>query len=264
MSTVVFVHAHPDDEALLTGGTMAGLAARGHRVVLLTATDGAAGLAGGDLATGALAAVRRRELGRAAAALGCARSELLGYADSGSGETPEPGGFASRPVAEVAGRVAELLRQEAADAVVGYDPAGGYGHRDHQQVHRVVRAAAGLAGTSRVLEATVDRRALQRALRVAAPLTRGAADFRPARFADAYTAAAAITHCVTVRAGVTAKRHAMQAHLSQTTGGGDLRSLERFLRLPDPLFGLIFGREWFVEVGRPVPRRRLRDVLVPA
>jgi LmbE family N-acetylglucosaminyl deacetylase len=250
MSTVVFVHAHPDDEALLTGGTMAMLARRGHRVVLVTATDGAAGLSSGDWASsGDLGARRRAELHMAAAALGCARTELLGYRDSGSGPCPPPGSFAATPVAGPAAALAELLLDERADIVVGYDAAGGYGHPDHRQVHCVVRAAAQLAGTPRLLEATVDRRALQRVLRLAAPFVHNAPAFRPERFAGLYSDPADITHTVDVRRFIDQKRTALRAHASQATADGERRALARFLHLPRPLFTLCFGREWFVEVG---------------
>ena len=84
MSTLLAFHAHPDDEALLTGGTLARAAAEGHRVVLVTATDGARGLAGAADGRGAtLARTRHAELLASAAALGCARVVWLGYADSG-------------------------------------------------------------------------------------------------------------------------------------------------------------------------------------
>ena len=81
--TVVSFHAHPDDEALLTGGTLAMLAAAGHRVVIVVATAGALGLSGEGLAPDALAERRSAELDRSAAALGSARVVRLGYADSG-------------------------------------------------------------------------------------------------------------------------------------------------------------------------------------
>ena len=58
VTTLVFLHAHPDDEALLTAGTMARAAAEGQRVVLVVATDGAEGLASSDMAAGGLAARR--------------------------------------------------------------------------------------------------------------------------------------------------------------------------------------------------------------
>ena len=77
-------HAHPDDEALLTAGTLAKAAAQGHRVVLVTATAGEVGLASSAFGTAdVLAGHRLEELHRSAAAIGAARVELLGYADSG-------------------------------------------------------------------------------------------------------------------------------------------------------------------------------------
>jgi LmbE family N-acetylglucosaminyl deacetylase len=249
MSTIVFFHAHPDDEVLLTGGTMALLAARGHRVVLVTATAGEAGLTGPSRSSddgASLGPVRTGELHEAAEILGCARTVLLGFPDSGSTSTPAPGSFAAIGPDEPAAALAQVLMDERADAVTGYDPAGGYGHPDHVQVHRVARAAAALAGTPVLFEATVDRRALQRALRIAAPFTRGAPDFRAARFDQLYTAHDEITDTVDVRAFAEQKRAAMRAHASQTTGDSGIRTLDRFLNLPLPIFRLVFGREWFV------------------
>src|ERR1044072_7500308 len=82
--TLVAFHAHPDDEALLMGGTLARLAAEGHRVVLAVATDGEAGAAASSYrSAGRLAAHRRDELERSAAALGCARVVRFGFKDSG-------------------------------------------------------------------------------------------------------------------------------------------------------------------------------------
>lgn len=89
--TIVAFHAHPDDEALLTAGTMARLASEGHRVVLVFATDGGAGLAADALRSDGLLGERRlAEAHRSATALGVARVEWLGYADSGSGPEPDP------------------------------------------------------------------------------------------------------------------------------------------------------------------------------
>ena len=80
--TLVAFHAYPDDEALLMGGTLARLAAEGHRVVLAVATDGEAGAAAsGYRAGGGLAAYRRTELDRSAAVLGCARVVRFGFKD---------------------------------------------------------------------------------------------------------------------------------------------------------------------------------------
>jgi LmbE family N-acetylglucosaminyl deacetylase len=77
MATVVAFHAHPDDEAVLTGGTLARAAAAGHRVVIVTATDGRMG--------NELDRTRMNELRSSAEILGASRVECLGYADSGYG-----------------------------------------------------------------------------------------------------------------------------------------------------------------------------------
>src|SRR5947208_12803701 len=79
--TLVAFHAHPDDEALFTGGTLARCSAEGHRVVVVTATAGELGLTGAGAAD--LGATRSAELDAAAAALGVARVVHLGYGDSG-------------------------------------------------------------------------------------------------------------------------------------------------------------------------------------
>ncbi|MBW8483027.1 PIG-L deacetylase family protein [Actinomadura parmotrematis] len=251
--TCVFFHAHPDDEALLTAGTMARLAAEGHRVVLVVATAGELGLTGG---AGDLGAVRMREVRASAAALGCARVVALGYGDSGL-DGAAPGGFASADVAEVAAELAGLLRQEGADLLTVYDPAGGYGHPDHVQVHRTGVAAAALAGTPVVLEATVDRDLLLRALR---PLARWRLVPRAldvARFEAAYAGRAEITHRVRVRAWAGAKRASMAAHASQATGGGSVRTLAALLRLPGPLFRRALGTEYYVR--RDLPPGEVHD-----
>ncbi|MGH8960878.1 MAG: PIG-L family deacetylase [Jatrophihabitantaceae bacterium] len=263
--TIVCFHAHPDDEALLMGGTMARLSAQGHRVVLVTATAGEAGLASAELAARQPLGERRgHELTAAAHALGCARAVLLGFADSGMAEHPStaPNAFSRTPVPAAAVALAQLLAEEDAGVLTIYDPAGGYGHPDHVQVHRAGLHAAALAGTPVVLEATVDRRALQRALRVVRPFTRGSADLRPSRFDDLFADPSRITHRVDVTGFLDQKRAAMQAHASQMTADGDApRILSRLLQLPVTVFRLAMGREWFVEHGRTPTRKRLDDVL---
>ena len=209
--TVVSFHAHPDDEALLTAGTLARLAAEGHRVVLVVATAGAAGLASSDL-TGDLAVLRTEEVRRSAQLLGCARVVMLGYDDSGmDGRLDATRPFAHADVEVAAARLAAVLDEERADALTIYDAGGGYGHPDHVQVHHVGARAAQLAGTPVVLEATVDRDLLQRALRLTRPLPLPA-DFDADRFATAYTPRSALTHRVDVRRYAAQKRAAMAAH----------------------------------------------------
>src|SRR5947209_19692433 len=112
--TLVAFHAHPDDEALFTGGTLARCAAEGHRVVLVTATAGERGLTGAGASN--LGPTRLAELRAAAAALGVSRVVTLGYGDSGMGDGPPPAGsLCAVPLDEVADRLAAVLREERAD-----------------------------------------------------------------------------------------------------------------------------------------------------
>lgn len=259
--TLVAFHAHPDDEALLTAGTLARAAAEGHRVVLVVATAGEAGLVRGGRTGPALASRRRQELDRSATALGCARVEVLGYADSGMhGEAGGEAAFCRADVEQAAAALAQILVEESAQVLTIYDPAGGYGHPDHVQVSRVGARAAQLAGTPSVLEATVDRTALQRALRLVHRLPGIPADFAPRRFDAAFTARGHLTHAVDVRRFAAAKRAAMAAHVSQAGADEGTRTLAVLLRLPMPLFRLAFGREWYVEHGRLPSRPLLDDV----
>lgn len=235
-------------------------------MVLVTATLGGAGLtAEAQPGERSLAQRRLEELRRSAQALGCARVEVLGWPDSGSGPlTPvEPGQvptFAQSDPSGPAVRLAEILREESADVLTVYDANGGYGHPDHVQVHRVGVLAAELAGTPVVLEATVDRALLQRV----AALMRwipGVSGLVPAsRFATAYLPRSELTHRVDVRGQLAAKKASLAAHASQTTGGRGVRTVALLLRLPDPILRLALGHEWFRERGRAPGDGLLDDI----
>jgi len=248
--TLVFVHAHPDDEALLTAGTMARAAAEGNRVVLVVATDGAAGLTS-DAFRADLGRTRLAEVEQSAEALGVARVVSLGYPDSGlHGEVAD--GFAHAGQFAVARLVAAVCDEEGADILVGYDPSGGYGHPDHLQVHRSVRAASVLcARAPRLFEATLPREPIARAARLAAALRLTPADFSPAEFETAWTPRALITHRVDVRPHLAAKDASLRAHASQAAADGTTRTLGVLTRLPRSLQGLLLGTEYYVSVSDP-------------
>lgn len=259
--TLVAFNAHPDDEALLSAGTLARAAAEGHRVVLVVATDGELGLAATEFGGGDdLAARRRDELQASADALGVARVVWLGYADSGLGDElyPDPPGrtrFVRADPQEAAERLAAVLTEEDADVLLTYDPAGGYGHPDHVRVHDVSYLAARMAHTPRVLEVTVPRDLLVRALRLAAKVYRFPPEFDRAAFERSFSASAEITHRVNVLRYAGAKRAAMRAHASQASAdGGADRTLAALLRIPRPVYDLVFGREWFIDRAHTGPR----------
>ena len=174
--SVLFLHAHPDDETLATGGTIAALASAGVHVTVLTATRGELGeVVAGPLSlladTPALALERERELTLALSALGVSERHYLGdagaraaglagtrrYLDSGMEWGPD--GFAMAapdasadslslaPLAEVVADVLALVRALGPDLIVSYDERGGYGHPDHVRMHD---AAVVVAERSRV------------------------------------------------------------------------------------------------------------------
>lgn len=258
--TLVAFHAHPDDEALLMGGTLARLAAEGHRVVLAVATDGEAGAAASSYGSpGRLASYRRDELDQSATALGCARVVRFGFRDSGSAGPAPDGAFSLLAVEEAAAPLIEVLRAERADALTIYDPAGGYGHPDHRQVHTIGVYAAARAGTPLVLEATIDRRLIRRLVRVVEAIPGVLPGVRALDYSHLYSPPSAITHCVDVRAYTKQKRRAFRAHASQASSDGGARTLGLLLKLPPWLFRRVLGREWYVERGR-MPGRPLDDV----
>ncbi|MDG4780184.1 PIG-L family deacetylase [Micromonospora sp. WMMD961] len=170
--TLMAVHAHPDDEATSTGGVLARYADEGITTVLVTCTDGRCGDGPGGVKPGdpghdpaAVVAMRRAELEASCAVLKVSHLETLDYADSGMmgwSTNDQPGAFWTTPVAEAAGRLAELIRQYQPDVIVTYDENGFYGHPDHIQAHRITMAAVELTDSpAKVYWTTVPRTAFE-------------------------------------------------------------------------------------------------------
>lgn len=248
MATIVAFHAHPDDEALLTGGTIARLAAEGHRVIIVVASDGDM-WADPDHGPGR----RLDELRASAAILGAHKAVHLGYADSGHGPVlfEDPPGrtrFARADVEEAAGKLAGLLTDERADLLLSYDPQGGYGHRDHVRVHQVGARAAELSGV-RVVEATVPRELVARFARVLL-LLRLVTRHRLDEMRGYGMPRSAITHRVDVRRYAAQKRAALAAHRTPVSGRGrSARLFRALIRSPLPIYRAVCGTEWFAEPG---------------
>lgn len=150
---LLFVHAHPDDEASKGAATAAHYVDAGAEVVLVTCTGGEAGdvlnpRAAGAIRPETMAEVRAKELADAIAAVGFTRSYGLGYLDSGYHEDPADvpeGSFSRLPVDEPSRVVAGILRRERPQVVVTYDEDGGYPHADHIMNHLVTMRALELA-----------------------------------------------------------------------------------------------------------------------
>ena len=148
---VLFVHAHPDDESMGTGGTIARLVAGGVRVDLVTCTDGAEGeihdpTLDVEEARPRLADIRAAELACSVDALGggAIHHHLLGYRDSGMmGTDPNehPESFWRADLDEATRRLVEIVRQARPSAIVSYDENGNYGHPDHINAARIARQA---------------------------------------------------------------------------------------------------------------------------
>ena len=150
MGTLLLVHAHPDDEAISTGGVMMKAKSHGHRVVLATATRGEVGeIHNMDEETSRprLGEIRTEELKAAGEILGVDRIEFLGYRDSGMVDTADnkdPRSFHQARLDEAAAKLAVLMRDERPDVVVTYAEDGVYGHPDHIKAHYVTNAALDL------------------------------------------------------------------------------------------------------------------------
>lgn len=246
MATVVFLHAHPDDEAIFSGGTMAALSTAGHRVVLVVATGGELGVEHPD---GPLEQVRRAEAEAAAECLGVATVHHLGFRDSGLAGDPAnraPGAFMAADVATAADRLAGILTDERADAIVTDDDHGIYGHPDHVQAHRVGTAAAALVELACRYEMTVDREYLHFVETHLVEQAALAGDLGLAR-SRIGTASVEVDLTLDVRAHLPAKRAAMAAHRSQ------LPEHAPVFQLPPEHFSEVYGWEWFRRVGTKGP-----------
>lgn len=167
---VMFVHAHPDDETITTGGTLAALAEAGREPLLVTLTRGEQGeVVSGPLealaGTHGLAVVRQNELKTALGMLGVERHAFLGveparaeglppaiYEDSGMSWGPDgrataaaeasPDALTRVPAVEPLNDLLAAGYLAGAQGVVSYDDGGGYGHPDHVFAHRLARAVA--------------------------------------------------------------------------------------------------------------------------
>ncbi len=154
---LLLVHAHPDDEVMATGGTIARSVAEGRRVDLVVCTGGEEGeIHDPDLdpveAQPRLKEIRRTELQCSVDALGAPATgdgainlHLLGYRDSGMMGTPpneRPDAFWQADLDAATEQVVRVIRASRPSVLVRYDERGGYGHPDHIQAHRVAVAAA--------------------------------------------------------------------------------------------------------------------------
>lgn len=247
LATLVCVHAHPDDEAFFGAGAVARYAALGHRVVLVTCTNGQlgidpAGREGNDPLHDHLAtkSVRAGELQRAAALLGYSRLISLGYDDSGMQGWPEndrPSAFVNADVDAAARTLAAIFDEEGAKVVVTYDENGFYGHPDHIRANVLTRRAVELSTSAQRLYYPVVPRGVITTF-VASAKALGLA--MPAWVLEAGTNVPddVVASTLDVNAYALLKQRAMATHASQVDNG-DLVGMKQ------ELFTLLFGTEYY-------------------
>jgi N-acetyl-1-D-myo-inositol-2-amino-2-deoxy-alpha-D-glucopyranoside deacetylase len=254
MGTLLLVHAHPDDEAISTGGAMMRAKADGHRVVLVTATRGEVGEIHNmdeESTRPRLGEVRSVELENAARILGVNRRQFLGYRDSGmvgTADNEDPRSFHQAPLDEVAARLAAILREERPDVVVTYDSDGTYGHPDHIKAHHITNTALDLLEKEgwrpSKLYYTAIPRSLMQAFMDQMPeeaQSRGAAGMTIPGTPDEL-----VTTKIDVGDYVDRKRQAFAAHVSQN----DPNSW--FATMADQIYRLAFGTEYYqLARGKP-------------
>ena len=248
---LVALHAHPDDEAIFTGGTILAAVRAGWRVVVVVATDGdqgrSAGAGGPDLA-----ARRRSETLAAAQVLGVERVEFLGYGDSGHDDRPghdvsagiasaralRAGTLAAAHLGAAVAAVQRIIVEERAVALTSYDDNGIYGHIDHVLVHEI--AVQSVAGSScEHYESTLSRSALRR-LRDELVERGLVTDLWPSKLAEHLGVEDGPTLVpVDVSGDLDHKLAAVAAHSSQ------LLEAPTFMGLPAGAFHHLLGTEWF-------------------
>ena len=254
------VHAHPDDEAIGTGGILARYADEGVRTVLVTCTNGELGDAPDGVKPGdpghderVVVPLRRRELEASCEVLGVSHLELLGYHDSGMQGWPQndaPGSFWRTPVEEPAHRLADLMRTYEPQVVVTYDENGFYGHPDHIQANRITVAAVAESGIPAKLYYTAVARSMLRGFRdvLAEAGIEGPAEVE--ENPDFGTPDELITTTIDCSAVAARKYASLAAHASQSDN-------IFFLQMGEELFSTLMGSESFVRAldstDAPVP-----------
>jgi N-acetyl-1-D-myo-inositol-2-amino-2-deoxy-alpha-D-glucopyranoside deacetylase len=264
---LLLVHAHPDDETIETGATMAKYAAQGVAVTLVTCTLGELGEVIppglGHLAAGRedrLGPYRVGELTAACAALGVSDHRFLGgpgrWRDSGMMGLPSndgPGCFWRADVTEAAAELASVVGEVRPHVVVTYDARGYYGHPDHIQAHRVTMRALQLAPwqVRKVYATAMPRSVLAQAVRLTSGPNRAAARFRQvASVSDLPFGVpdGQVTTEVDATACLAAKTAALRAHATQVDVAGE------FFALSDMVGRRILGLEYYTLIsGAPGP-----------
>lgn len=256
---IVGVFAHPDDESLLAGGTLARYVAEGADAAVLTCTGGEAGESWDPAVDPAhLSDVRRSELREACRRLGVQQVDILDYRDSGIPARGDPGSLVDAPLAEVADVIRAMLERYDPAVVITHDATGGYGHPDHIRVSEAVTLAVrGLGRAPLLYHALIPHRIVEAFAHAFA-----AAGLRAGRAAaagadmdrDAGVPDEQVTAAIDVSGHVETKRLAVSAHRTQMTG-------HVLFRLPWPALARLWSLEHFAREGVPRGTPVSRDLL---
>jgi len=268
MTTLMAVHAHPDDEASSTGGVLARYASEGVETVVVTCTNGELGDMPDGIKPGQeghdeaeVVKLRRDELERACKILDVTHLEMLGYRDSGMADWEHkghPDAFCNVPLGDATDRVVALFEKYRPEVVVTYNQEGAYNHPDHIQASRVTMAAVERSGIPKKVYLTAMR--ANRFARIREILEQQGVELpprpRPSEewIRKSQEQEARITTTVDVVPFVARKINALRTHESQ---------MQNFFwnKIPDEALAEIFGHESFIRIGdttaTPVPESDL-------
>ena len=259
------VHAHPDDEVIMTGGVLARAGEEGIRTAVVTCTGGEMGEVVGEGMDPEeifpkLAEVRLEELREALEILGTDGPRMLGYRDSGMMGTEgndDPRSFWQANLDEAVGRLVAQIREFRPSVLVSYDAFGGYGHPDHIQAHRVMLLASEAASVPLLYPDAGDAWPVPKTYFATLPKSRVflvnqlmEAQGLPSPFPTAERAEdlpmgtpdPEVTTVIDVGTWLAQKMRALRAHRSQ------LSPDSFFLNVPADLEAQAFGTEWFVRL----------------
>jgi LmbE family N-acetylglucosaminyl deacetylase len=249
--TLMAVHAHPDDEVITTGGSLARYTEEGVRTVLVTCTNGEQGDGPGGVKPGEpghdaaeVRRVRLAELQASAAHLGISEVELLGYQDSGMegwDANNDPFAFANVPLEESTGRLITLIERYRPQVILAYDENGGYGHPDHIQAHRIAAAAFNASDIpSKLYYSAIPRSWFRRM--VEHLRSTGVPESELEISDDFGTPDEDVTTVIDAAPYADRKRKALQAHASQSDS-------DFLLQLPEDMQQAIFSTEAFIRAA---------------
>jgi len=260
--------AHPDDEAFTAAGVLAASTARGVQVRLVCATGGEEGdiRQPGVATRETLGQVRYQELQHSCAVLGVPAPIMLGYRDSGWGDSPaqcHPHAFVQAPPMRVIGRLVEEMRRFKPHLVLTFEPDGISGHKDHKAISRHTTAAVQVAGdpaafpeqvraglwphtplrlfyVARLQGHRMQRVALLRQAGLDVPLPDPALRQQGVPLEQLHV-------LLDVTPYLDQKLASMRCHQTQMTPDGS------FDRVPRDITAAILGREYLIQAHPPVP-----------